>query len=46
MTENKDKFNKKDDELNKLDYIIVITFVVALVIGLLIAGLVIMKIAY
>lgn len=46
MTENKDEFEKKDDELNKWDFIIAISFVVMLTIGLLIAGLVIMKIAY
>lgn len=46
MTENKDEFDKKDDELNKWDYILANTFVIVLAIGLLVAGIVIMKMAY
>lgn len=46
MTENKDEFDKKDDELNKWDYILANTFVIVLAIGLLVAGIVLMKMAY
>lgn len=46
MTENKDEFDKKDDELNKWDYILANTFIIVLAIGLLVAGIVIMKMAY
>ncbi|WP_191126251.1 hypothetical protein [Cerasibacillus terrae] len=46
MTENKHEFEKEDDEIDKLDYILATTFVILLAIGLLVSCIIIMKIAY
>lgn len=46
MAKNKDEINKNDDELNKWDLILVNTFVIVLAIGVLLAGIVLMAMAY
>lgn len=43
MTKNKDEFDKNDDELNKWDLILANMFVIILVIGLVIAGIVLIR---
>ncbi len=44
MTKNKDEFDKKDDELTKWDLILANMFVITLIIGLIIAGIVLIRI--
>ncbi len=43
MNENKDEFDKSDDESNKWDLILASIFTILLVFGLLISGIVLFK---